>query len=311
MTDMKMSRGIEKVIALAALDEQFRGKLLGNRTEALDNCGIDIAPSERKILENIPGTQLVRAIDRTRVPKPARRLFLKGAVAAAFAMMGSAIQTGCTKRSSVGITPDYPGDCWHNFASHSCYVHVPVGSDPATPAPAVIYLHGEGENSTIALPLWRAASDAGDFIVCCPDWTGNEADVSQGASDASLVLADMKAILNVKSDQVYLGGFSRGGQAAFTSALSLDGSWAGVISWAALLPPGLDPAGAPRTNMAVYLATGTEDAEVTLADILDLRTTLEGIGFVVETTSVLGGSHVSSIFQAAATWMWISQFTNP
>jgi predicted esterase len=308
----KISHGIEKVIWLAALEGDFQRRMFADRGAALDACEVELTGSERKILLSIPDVQLKTAVERADVPAPARRTFLKGAAAGAFAILGGVLANpSCiNSQGSAGIQPDRPGDSWQNFADHSCHVHVPKNYAPSTPTPAIIFFHGTGEDSNVSLPLWRAASDAGGFIICCPDWTGDAADVAAEAADASVIRSDMAAVFNVKADQVYLGGFAGGGEIALLSALSLDGSWAGVISWAALVPDGIDPANAPRKDMAIHLATGDGDTQVTPGAIADLAGSLEVLGFTVHTETASGG-HASNIYDASAAWAWISGFANP
>lgn len=87
MTGQKFSRGIEKVIALAALDGEFRAKLLTDRKAAIDASGVELSENERGVLQGISDSQLETAINGVRVPSRARRLFLKGAVIAAVALV--------------------------------------------------------------------------------------------------------------------------------------------------------------------------------------------------------------------------------
>lgn len=101
MSETGFSRGIEKVIALAALDAHFHRRLMQDRQAAIESCDVELTDSERGILLEIPNLQLDRAINRVHVPTEARRQFLKGAVIAAVALvvgtcllMPTAVSTG-------------------------------------------------------------------------------------------------------------------------------------------------------------------------------------------------------------------------
>ncbi|TET35908.1 MAG: hypothetical protein E3J72_09725 [Planctomycetota bacterium] len=106
MTPKRFSQGIEKVLALAALDEKFRENLFSDRAAALDECGLELTDSERSILMSIPEEQLQSAIKSTKVPEYARRAFLKGASAAVVAALAittfgaGVLLSSCTDRIS-------------------------------------------------------------------------------------------------------------------------------------------------------------------------------------------------------------------
>ena len=107
MSEQKFSRGVEKVILLAALDEEFCEKLLTDRAAALDSCGAELTAIERGVLEGIPAGQLEEAIRNAKVPEPARKAFLRGVAAAV--ILGSVLgATSCSDdyTTTLGIRPD-------------------------------------------------------------------------------------------------------------------------------------------------------------------------------------------------------------
>ena len=111
MSEGKYSRGVEKVIILAALDDEFRAKLLGDRAAALDSCGEELTGSERAVLEGIPASHLEEAIGNAEVPEPARNAFLRGiaAGAGALALLGAVLAgAGCSDKGPIvtGTRPD-------------------------------------------------------------------------------------------------------------------------------------------------------------------------------------------------------------
>ena len=79
-----------------------------------DSAGIELAASERAILESVPRAQIEAMIDNMPPPPPARREFLRRAAASTVALLGGpAIAqlalTGCDDGPvSKGIRPDYP-----------------------------------------------------------------------------------------------------------------------------------------------------------------------------------------------------------
>ena len=101
------SQGIEKVILLAALDGEFRAKLLTDRTAALDSCEVELTVNERAILSAIPPAQLESVIDNAEVPKSAKKAFLRGVAAAV--ILGSVLgAASCSDdyNSTRGIQPE-------------------------------------------------------------------------------------------------------------------------------------------------------------------------------------------------------------
>lgn len=96
MARRAFSRGIEKVILLAALDREFGGRLLADREAALESCEVELTDSERAILTGIPDDRLIDAVERIPIPDSTRRTFLQRVAAGAgvIALLGSILATG-------------------------------------------------------------------------------------------------------------------------------------------------------------------------------------------------------------------------
>ncbi len=89
--------GIERVLFLAATDEQFRHELMEDRAGAARRRGLRLEASERAVLEHAPRAQLDGFIDSldTSVHNVQRRTFMK-AVAASTAGLAAAGAVGCS-----------------------------------------------------------------------------------------------------------------------------------------------------------------------------------------------------------------------
>ncbi|MHC4661989.1 MAG: hypothetical protein ACYS8W_09910 [Planctomycetota bacterium] len=108
MTPRGFSQGIEKILVLAKLDEDFRESLISDREAALDECEVELTESEQSILLSIPDEELQSAIKRTRVPDKARRAFLRGATTAvvtglAVAAIGTCVLLPLTATAGVRV----------------------------------------------------------------------------------------------------------------------------------------------------------------------------------------------------------------
>ncbi len=88
--------GVERVLFLAAVNEDFRAKLLEDREAALQEFGLKIRPTEAALLRAIPATQLQQNIDGidTSEQNLERRSFLQ-AVAASAAVVAAGGAAGC------------------------------------------------------------------------------------------------------------------------------------------------------------------------------------------------------------------------
>lgn len=106
-------RGIDHVLARAALDRRFRERLLSARERALDGAGIPLSPAERGILVATSAEQLGAMVDgvaRNLVDR--RSWFARVAGALGVFVGGLALlgETGCRPKEPLvtGIAPDIP-----------------------------------------------------------------------------------------------------------------------------------------------------------------------------------------------------------
>ena len=92
--------GIERVLYLAAQDEEFRARLAEDREAAVAEAGLKLTATEAMVLKSLPAGALEQVIDRVSLPDHGRRRFMK-AVAASFVTLaaGSALG-GCPKNGS-------------------------------------------------------------------------------------------------------------------------------------------------------------------------------------------------------------------
>jgi hypothetical protein len=102
-------RGLEVLIKKAAVDAEFRRRLLTGRAAAAAEIGLALDPAEAMMLAAAPAEQIEAIIARTSVPQEHRRAFLGQAAAAMAAALGIVTATGCEPQTK-GIRPDRPVD---------------------------------------------------------------------------------------------------------------------------------------------------------------------------------------------------------
>ncbi len=101
-------RGIEVLLKKAAVDPEFRQRLLQQRGGVAATIGLNLQPSEEAMLRTIPEIQLDQIIAGTVVPMEQRRVFLGKVAAAMLAVVGVGL-TGCQPAvESAGVRPDRP-----------------------------------------------------------------------------------------------------------------------------------------------------------------------------------------------------------
>ena len=81
-------RGLEVLLKKAAVDPQFKERLLAGATAAAAEIGLELDDVERLMLKSVPAKQLETIIAQTRVPEEHRRTFLGHAASAMLAVLG-------------------------------------------------------------------------------------------------------------------------------------------------------------------------------------------------------------------------------
>ncbi len=105
----RVPRGIEVLMKKAAVDPQFRSRLLETRAEAAAEIGLELSDAESRMLRALPQAQLEAAIERTAVPEEHRRVFLGKVAAAMLAAIGAGGADLALGMGVRGIRPDSPG----------------------------------------------------------------------------------------------------------------------------------------------------------------------------------------------------------
>jgi hypothetical protein len=90
-------RGIEVLVAKAAVDPEFRRLLLERRGEAAREIGLALDPAEAAMLTATPKTQLETIIAQTTVSPSLRPAFLGRAAAVMLAALGAGVLASCAK----------------------------------------------------------------------------------------------------------------------------------------------------------------------------------------------------------------------
>jgi hypothetical protein len=91
--------GIEALMLMAKYDDEFRELLLADRGRALDQCGIDLSPAERLVMEKISGEALSRHIERFEMPGVTRKSLPNWRAAASVMLLVSTILFGTAQCS--------------------------------------------------------------------------------------------------------------------------------------------------------------------------------------------------------------------
>jgi len=103
--------GLERLLAMAAVDERFADALISDREKAIASSGVDLTGAEKGIILSASDDALRQMIGSItgRIPTRERRHFLRKSAAALLALVGGGILTsaglgGCDKSTS----PDIP-----------------------------------------------------------------------------------------------------------------------------------------------------------------------------------------------------------
>jgi hypothetical protein len=109
-------RGVEVLVKKAAVDPEFRVKLLAERSGAAAEIGLELNEAEAAMLDSAPGTQLESIIAKTTVSPKIRPAFTGRIAAVMLAALGVGIAgAGCGDDDeeggtgpTLGIRPDEP-----------------------------------------------------------------------------------------------------------------------------------------------------------------------------------------------------------
>ncbi len=108
--DTKVPVNLERILIMAAQDEQFRTLLYDNRDQALSRSGIVFTPSEQAVFSAMSQQALETMISRFKPQQQRNQRFLKNVTAAA--MAGGMLIASCAVSSSCddGCGPDIDSD---------------------------------------------------------------------------------------------------------------------------------------------------------------------------------------------------------
>jgi hypothetical protein len=97
--------GIERILYVAARDDQFKMRLIDDVHSAVASLAIKLTPSEMAILENTPRNVLENMIRRFDPSKHSRRRFGRAVAAAALSVATGTVAVSCDA-TPMGITVD-------------------------------------------------------------------------------------------------------------------------------------------------------------------------------------------------------------
>jgi hypothetical protein len=106
-------RGMEVLVKKAAVDEEFKGLLLTERSAAADAIGLELNEAEAAMLNGVPAVQLEGIIANTAVNPKLRPAFMGRAAAVMLAALGVTVAAADAYpdyETATGSRPDYPDD---------------------------------------------------------------------------------------------------------------------------------------------------------------------------------------------------------
>jgi hypothetical protein len=102
-------RGLEILLKKAAVDPEFKRRLLTDRSRAAARIALQLDPTEVEVLDALPPRNLLAMVDRTEVPDSQRRAFLGCVATVMLAALGAMEASAAEEIVVTGILPDRPG----------------------------------------------------------------------------------------------------------------------------------------------------------------------------------------------------------
>jgi len=101
--------GIQRLLRLASVDEDFRRELAARPVELASTAGVELNASERAVLEAMPGDRLAEMARKMPPPPSLRRGLLRQTAATAVVLLGGAALSGtmpaCNPGEELGEEP--------------------------------------------------------------------------------------------------------------------------------------------------------------------------------------------------------------
>jgi phospholipase/carboxylesterase len=213
----------------------------------------------------------------------------------------TATVTPPTGTVATGLTVPFSG------GQEEAFLYVPAGYQASTPAPLVLMLHGESQNSFAALSLFQPYADAAGLVLLAIDSAQTTWDVLLNGSygpDVQFLNAALTAIfkiVNVDATRIAVEGFSDGASYALALGHANGNFFSHVIAFSAGLLPGTTPVGRSK----YFLAQGTGDLTFSVEGSGDLiNANLIAAGYTVDYVRFTGGHEVpDAVVQQAIAWL--------
>ncbi len=209
-----------------------------------------------------------------------------------------------------------------------CRVHLPEGYDPAKTYPLLIALHGRGGSAQDFDRLWERQARAqclfvtpeGPYVLPfeqrrdIPGYSWyllvNDRSIwamadPLGITAMTNTVAEIKA--NYRVGPVYILGFSQGASLAYEAALRHPDIFSGVLAIAGIYPGEFirpEDLGKALPTLRIFIAHGSSDPALPMAESEKSRTLLEKAGFTVTFQTFKGGHTLpDDLFQKILAWI--------
>jgi predicted esterase len=164
--------------------------------------------------------------------------------------------------------------------------------DRTQPLPAILLLHGAGDNPSDFLSAWKSFAKKQKIVLIAPDLPRDPKFEEMAPAIFRCVVDDAKKQESIDPDRVYVFGNSMGGYLAYDAAMFDSEYFAAVAVHAMGISPeyfGILKKAQRKTPIAIYI--GDQDPLVPLAKVRATRDLLEKDGFPVHYVELKGHDH--------------------
>ena len=174
---------------------------------------------------------------------------------------------------------------------------VPKEYTPQKSWPLVIALHGHGANAAAFHDLWKAVTDSSGFVLLTPQGDEKIGEAfawkwGNNAERAILICMDLvRKKVHINPRQVYLTGFSAGGNLTYFMGLKYSTIFQGIAPLSAFFDEQyLQYTKIRNSKLRAYISHGTLETEIAESSEIAVSK-LQDLGFVVKYVTYKGIGH--------------------